>query len=676
MANTIEFSIANKAVNHLGRKLYNSNPPAIAELIANSYDAYATQVDIVLNKTFLVVADNGKGLNIDELQKKYAKIGRNKDKENPINNLKERLPMGQKGIGKLAAFSLGDMYTVYTKSINSDKWITFTLKYEELLSEENTHNVVYQEIENLPTEFSQYNSNQSGMIVKIEHLRRRVITSTTDNLKIHLSRRFYIASSKDNFKVKINDDEVSLESHIYYDSIELLVYFGYSTEEINELFPNVDASKKILYNREQDIIKYFNENKIKGWMGGVAELKKIQTKNFDFNNVIVFINKKIADENIFKESANARIASQYLVGEVHADFFYSENDSPITSSRQGLDISDEYVSEFIDNLKDVRNVFVNKWQEIRTKDSISYIPEDIKNNESYQNWLKSLDDRKLNIHKKFLHIMIQGIDEQDKEDEEIYHKNIKQMISSIVHTINNVDIQELENSLNRNNNSFTELLNTLMSKIANSDHLKVYEIAKNRILAIKKLQELMNENNTPEKFFEDHLYEHPWLINPYWSKKLNNQESFNIVRQKYYREIDKEGEIHRNFIDILISIAEEQYPIIVELKKNTATGHAKVKYTDIYSQIEKYRIALIQNLSDNIKSINEEDIKAYFIISEDAGIKGSGNSIEISEKEIISLEETFNIKILKYNQIIDNALCIYEEFVKIIESEKNIPCFN
>lgn len=41
-------------------------------------------------------------------------------------------------------------------------------------------------------------------------------------------------------------------------------------------------------------------------------------------------------------------------------FFYSENDSPITSSRQGLDISDEYVSEFIDNLKDVRNVFVNK----------------------------------------------------------------------------------------------------------------------------------------------------------------------------------------------------------------------------------------------------------------------------------------------------------------------------
>ena len=63
-----------------------------------------------------------------------------------------------------------------------------------------------------------------------------------------------------------------------------------------------------------------------------------------------------------------------------------------------------------------------------------------------------------------------------------------------------------------------------MSKIANSDHLKVYEIAKNRILAIRKLQELMDKNNTAEKFFEDNLYENTWLINLYWSKKLDNQE--------------------------------------------------------------------------------------------------------------------------------------------------------
>ncbi|HBK3258183.1 TPA: hypothetical protein KLC83_000263, partial [Campylobacter jejuni] len=157
---------------------------------------------------------------------------------------------------------------------------------------------------------------------------------------------------------------------------------------------------------------------------------------------------------------------------------------------------------------------------------------------------------------------------------------------------------------------------------------------------------------------------------------LNNQESFNIVRQKYYKEINKEGEIHRNFIDILISIAEEQYPIIVELKKNTATGHAKIESEDISRQIRRYRTALMQNLPHNMKPINKEDIKAYFIISEDAGIEGSGNTIQLDATDIKSLEENYKIKLLKYNQIIDNALCIYEEFIKIIESEKNIPCFD
>lgn len=86
----IEFSIANKAATHLGKKLYNSNPPALAELVANSYDAYATRVDININSGFIYVADNGRGLDINELREKYAKIGRSKIPEIPINNLQER----------------------------------------------------------------------------------------------------------------------------------------------------------------------------------------------------------------------------------------------------------------------------------------------------------------------------------------------------------------------------------------------------------------------------------------------------------------------------------------------------------------------------------------------------------------------------------------------------------
>ena len=46
---SLKFSIANNAVTHLGRNLYSTTPPALAELVANSYDAYATAVNINLS---------------------------------------------------------------------------------------------------------------------------------------------------------------------------------------------------------------------------------------------------------------------------------------------------------------------------------------------------------------------------------------------------------------------------------------------------------------------------------------------------------------------------------------------------------------------------------------------------------------------------------------------------
>ena len=71
----ISFSTANNAVTHLGRNLYSTTPPALAELVANSYDAYATKVDIQIEKSYIIIADNGKGMSVDELRNKYCRIG-------------------------------------------------------------------------------------------------------------------------------------------------------------------------------------------------------------------------------------------------------------------------------------------------------------------------------------------------------------------------------------------------------------------------------------------------------------------------------------------------------------------------------------------------------------------------------------------------------------------------
>lgn len=132
----LEFSTSNNAVTHLGRNLYSTTPPALAELVANSYDAYATILDIKFNEDedYIVVADNGKGLDFKELKDKYSTIGREKEKEMPFNGLNKREPMGKKGIGKLAAFSLGDEYEVYTKTKEDNLWLNFKLNYHKMLN--------------------------------------------------------------------------------------------------------------------------------------------------------------------------------------------------------------------------------------------------------------------------------------------------------------------------------------------------------------------------------------------------------------------------------------------------------------------------------------------------------------------------------------------------------------
>ena len=97
----LTFSIANNAVTHLGRNLYSTTPPALAELVANSYDAYATEVNIVLSNDAISIIDNGKGLDFQEFESKYSRIGSIKQREEPFNGLAERKPMGKKGIGNI-----------------------------------------------------------------------------------------------------------------------------------------------------------------------------------------------------------------------------------------------------------------------------------------------------------------------------------------------------------------------------------------------------------------------------------------------------------------------------------------------------------------------------------------------------------------------------------------------
>ena len=575
--------------------------------------------------------------------------------------------MGKKGIGKLAAFSLGNVFTVYSKTEENDKWLSFTLKYQDMIDLEEC-NVDVSEIE-LPDKFSDYKTYQTGFIVDITEIRRKITSTTKENIKVQLSRRFYINQAKASFELKIDDQELILDSNSYYDKLQYLVYFGYDDEtEIKEKFPSVNLEE---YTQNEEVKRYFLSQHIKGWIGTTYKPKDLKSdEGASFANVIILSNGKIADEDILKSKPNARIANNYIVGEVEADEFIEKLNDPITSSRQGLDDSISEVEELINYLDVVRNKVIDGWDSIRQANAVENLPNRIKKNGSYNEWLSGLTDSQRKINNKLLNLLSAKLDDEKVVDD----LALDSMVTSISSVINNIEADDLISSLDKETDEEVQfsLLFKLMNNISKTEDLNHANLIRKRLSAIEELEKLMKENNTPEKLFEEHLSDNPWLIKPYWNIDRNTESSTDyLTNQQYVRLFSGDNDFKRNFIDIVIKVAEENYPIIVELKKNNPVGHAKVSFTDIYQQVTNYRKAIIQNTPE-LEKIDGKDIKVIFILSEDCGFQGSGNRIELTDDEVKMLKD-MNISILKYNKILAEAKKMYREHLKYQKEAKLIP---
>lgn len=70
----LEISFDLNTIDHLGVKLYSTIPPMIAELVANAWDADATNVEIILKDEdikSIIVKDNGLGMTfLEEIDEK------------------------------------------------------------------------------------------------------------------------------------------------------------------------------------------------------------------------------------------------------------------------------------------------------------------------------------------------------------------------------------------------------------------------------------------------------------------------------------------------------------------------------------------------------------------------------------------------------------------------------
>lgn len=131
----LKFRVSAELKNILGRDLITSDNIAIFELVKNSYDAHATKVNITFDEDRIVIADNGKGMSLDDIINKWLFVAysakRDGSEDASYRSKFKRNFAGAKGIGRISCDRLARMLKMTTKSEESSTVETIILDWSE-----------------------------------------------------------------------------------------------------------------------------------------------------------------------------------------------------------------------------------------------------------------------------------------------------------------------------------------------------------------------------------------------------------------------------------------------------------------------------------------------------------------------------------------------------------------
>lgn len=226
---TKTFSIDARTILTLGRDSIKDHTTALVELVKNSYDADATEVEvgIFLNgcEPYIRVADNGCGMTEQEIDTRWLRIGYSEKVEERVSS-RNRRRTGEKGIGRISADRLGAMLELRTQAegevfgLNVD-WRLFDVQGKNLA--EVPVELLLDPTPRLPKSKGSCQA-QHGTELIIKQLRQSWTKPDLEDLHRELSLLISPFRQVSDFRVMLNNDvERSLSGNIGSEIFEAAV---------------------------------------------------------------------------------------------------------------------------------------------------------------------------------------------------------------------------------------------------------------------------------------------------------------------------------------------------------------------------------------------------------------------------------------------------------------------
>ena len=574
-----KMTISLDVLHHLGIGLYSNIPAVLSELVANAWDADATNVDISVDTEApqITIRDDGHGMSPEDINAKFLMVGYRRRAHNATTP-NGRKAMGRKGIGKLAAFSIADTVEVHT----SDGTLAsaFRMDTDAIKTAASAGTDYFPE-----PRVSELSASPSGTMIRLTNLRRRPAWAPP-HLRRRLARRFSVIGPDREFEVTINGDPITIADRDYFSDMEFIWHFGKMAEDWD--FSNAPSRDNAGIVPADVILESQNHEPpahvtIRGFIGTVAKPGNLD----DVNNAIVLSARgRLIHEDMLPEYRDARMYTEYVVGEVVADFLDDDDsDDIVTSGRQRVQQDNPRYRAVKTTVEKALAIVRDEWtgkRNARGTQRALNLP-------TVQDWYQRMGpDKQRTARRLFAKIEALRIDD-DEAKYQLYRASIiafeklalKDMLSALDDWETHRDFQ---------------LLARLMSGVDEIEAASYHDIAEGRLKVIARLRNLLPD--ALEKALSQHLFNHLWLLHPSWERAASAARLEESVQTEFDK-IDARltDDEKRGRVDLRFQSVPGKH-VIVELKRYTR----RVSVTSLLAQLRKYRGALRKILKEKYPS--------------------------------------------------------------------------
>lgn len=666
----MEFRISSELKNIIGKDLIINDEVAIFELVKNAYDAHATRVDITFEKDKIIIQDNGKGMDFNDIENKWLFVAYSAKKDNTEDkelkedtryqdyrdkiNLKRGFA-GAKGIGRFSCDRLGSKLKLISRKVSSSDFHQLDVDWEDFEQDAKNDFINIQVSYGSPHSIS-YNDFQQGVILEISNLHSTWDSDKIKSLKRSLGKLinpFEVNTKVNNFQIYIKSADSMFSDPVVNEIIKVLTM---KTTKIDVAI-NHDHIITSLTDRGTLIYKIAEKNHYKYLKNSSASLVYLNQKaryNFkammgvitnDFGHVLLFNNGfrvyPYGEANDDSFGINARhqqghsryFSTRNLIGSININE-YSEQFKEKSSRDSGLITTDGYkeLEDFFWEkvLKRLEKYVVGiQWELdgiIREKDNDSeslIALNTIESKSKIIQLIKKLTDSPnveiLEFASDFLNILQEKTDLADpavKNLIDIARKtNNHELLGELDKIKNQINgLSQQKNELEKNlyeveeKNSQLQYEKKILNTQLNQEKGKIKELVEQKTQKEKQILFLQSERTLNEQDLIN--LQHHIGINA----ELINGSITNFKRKMDKKEVVSKTEVMEILDEISMTnqkiLAINKYATKADFLTNSETIHK-----DIVAFIQQYISNIYKIVSNNQISIHVEDTMQEFIIN-------------------------------------------------------------